>query len=210
MSYLKWASEHAARTAGMSARERYLPLAAEAASLCGPDPRALKMDAFNEANGRKPISGLYPRATLIEIDEATAERARARCPWLTVVTGDVRALPFDDGAFDLALDFSTLDHLPSRHEVLRALTEYRRVLSPGGVALVISWATTTAFEIGGRSGYGGTQAFWPLQWLRDEMAARFELLDCRIITPTNLDRSTLALGGGPATAEIAAFTGRRS
>ena len=43
--------------------------------------------------------------------------------------GDVRSLPFPDGAFDVVLDFGTCYHIATPE---RALAEIARVLAPGG------------------------------------------------------------------------------
>ena len=52
------------------------------------------------------------------------------------MSADVRQLPFSDGAFDLVISLSTLDHSSSTGEISRALLEIRRVLEPGGVLAV--------------------------------------------------------------------------
>ncbi len=53
-------------------------------------------------------------------------------------------LPFDDGAFDLALSSFVLQLVPNRH---RALREIRRVLRRGGTFDSVTWvADTRAFE----------------------------------------------------------------
>ena len=48
-------------------------------------------------------------------------------------TGDLFAMPFGDGAFDALVCLSVLEHLTRLDD---ALTEFRRVLRPGGVAVV--------------------------------------------------------------------------
>ena len=74
--------------------------------------------------------------------------AEAEVPGLRAVVADVRQLPFDEGAFDLVLCISTLEHVGRDNEVyavdgLRdehgdeaALRELRRVLSKEGRLLV--------------------------------------------------------------------------
>jgi SAM-dependent methyltransferase len=52
-----------------------------------------------------------------------------------VVQGDIRSLPFADGAFDLALSVDVLAHLPHGEEHLAA-RELARVLAPGGLLVV--------------------------------------------------------------------------
>lgn len=49
-----------------------------------------------------------------------------------LATGDVQALPFADGAFDVALAMHMLYHVP---DIPLALRELRRVLRPGGTLL---------------------------------------------------------------------------
>lgn len=74
-------------------------------------------------------------ARMIERARANAERARidvrlSRC--------DAEALPYRDGTFDLVCARGALHHLPSP---LDALREMRRVLAPGGTAIVLAEPT---------------------------------------------------------------------
>ena len=74
--------------------------------------------------------------------------AEAEVPGLTGVQADVRELPFEDGAFDLVLCLSTLEHVGADNSSygleaesdgasrLTALREVRRVLTPTGRLLV--------------------------------------------------------------------------
>jgi SAM-dependent methyltransferase len=73
---------------------------------------------------------------------------RGDIPGLRPVRGDLRALPFADGAFDLAHCISTIEHVGWDNTVYgsaaerddsgmeRALRELRRVLAPGGRLLI--------------------------------------------------------------------------
>jgi 2-polyprenyl-3-methyl-5-hydroxy-6-metoxy-1,4-benzoquinol methylase len=51
------------------------------------------------------------------------------------VTGDVHALPFDDGRFDLVVCFEVIEHVDRQDEVIGELA---RVLAPGGVLAISS------------------------------------------------------------------------
>ncbi len=51
------------------------------------------------------------------------------------VVGDARYLPFADGTFDAVFSYSVLQHLP-KADVATAIADFRRVLKPGGVALI--------------------------------------------------------------------------
>jgi SAM-dependent methyltransferase len=82
---------------------------------------------------------LVPRgATVIGLDlaEGTLGQARARVQAeglpVECVLGDVEALPFDDGSFDLVLANYLLYHVP---DLERAIAQLRRVLRPGGMLL---------------------------------------------------------------------------
>src|SRR3954469_12046581 len=50
--------------------------------------------------------------------------------------GDAQSLPYDSGSFDAAFSMFGLIFFPDRNQ---GLTEMKRVLAPGGVALVSSW-----------------------------------------------------------------------
>ena len=65
---------------------------------------------------------------------ANGRHARARYPAAEFVQGDVRQLPFEDGAFELVVSFETIEHV---HDPERVLDELRRVLAGDGL-LVIS------------------------------------------------------------------------
>jgi SAM-dependent methyltransferase len=64
------------------------------------------------------------------------DRAREKMPANVVLDeGDVIALPYEDGRFDLVVCFEVIEHLDDPG---RALDEFRRVLAPDGVLAVSS------------------------------------------------------------------------
>ena len=76
-----------------------------------------------------------------DVSVAALRRARAECDRRGVkaalVSADMRALPFGDGAFEVVVCAdNSLPHLLTGEEVVRALGEMRRVASPGGLVLV--------------------------------------------------------------------------
>jgi ubiquinone/menaquinone biosynthesis C-methylase UbiE len=76
------------------------------------------------------------RVVGLDLAEGTLGVARARVAAeglpVECLIGDVEALPFDDGAFDLVLANYMLYHVP---DLDRAIAELRRVLRPGGTLL---------------------------------------------------------------------------
>lgn len=65
-----------------------------------------------------------------------------------LVRGDVRALPYDDRAFELVVCFSVFEHI---REFVPALREVTRVLAPGGLFLLGMPAVNVAMEAGFRA-----------------------------------------------------------
>jgi malonyl-CoA O-methyltransferase len=71
--------------------------------------------------------------------DASAERvaaAAARAPGASVVCGDARALPWEDGTFAAVFLLLVLSSLGSADAVRAALREVRRVVRPGGAVAV--------------------------------------------------------------------------
>jgi ubiquinone/menaquinone biosynthesis C-methylase UbiE len=82
------------------------------------------------------------RVTGIDITEAAIELIQARFQ-MEGLPGDFRVadaenLPFDDNTFDVAYSFGVLHHTP---DTAGAIEELRRVLKPGGKAVVMLYNT---------------------------------------------------------------------
>jgi SAM-dependent methyltransferase len=71
-----------------------------------------------------------PRVTALDLSLGILRETDAAVP---KVNGDVSALPFADGAFDVVVAAHMLYHVP---DIASAVRELRRVLRPGGEALV--------------------------------------------------------------------------
>jgi SAM-dependent methyltransferase len=72
--------------------------------------------------------------TGVDIDDIALMSARERSAGnAEFVRGDLAALPFADGSFDLVVSFDAIEHVA---DPSRALDEFRRVLRPGGVLAV--------------------------------------------------------------------------
>ena len=90
---------------------------------CGPAPAA------------RYIGGRTPAVVGLDLSVAMLAVARARCPQLPVVEGDLRQLPLRDGCCGLVVAMYCL-HNVARQDVPRALAEIHRVLVGAGVLLV--------------------------------------------------------------------------
>ena len=85
---------------------------------------------------------------------AEAAAAQPNHPF-TAAVGDARQLDEPDASFDAALLFGPLYHLTEQAERLAALAEARRVLRPGGIALVQAISRFASLLDGVRQGYLG-------------------------------------------------------
>lgn len=74
------------------------------------------------------------QATGIDWSEALCRRARQSVPGGTFVAGDMRAMPFPDESFGSLLSLGAVEHDVEGPQA--ALKEYRRVLRPGGIAII--------------------------------------------------------------------------
>jgi ubiquinone/menaquinone biosynthesis C-methylase UbiE len=73
----------------------------------------------------------------IDLSESLLAAARAQCanqPWVELRHGDAMRLPYADATFDAAISTQVLEYVS---DVDRALAELRRVLRPGGRAVLV-------------------------------------------------------------------------
>jgi SAM-dependent methyltransferase len=102
--------------------------------------RILKTDLWDEAKNTRILAWASRRGARVygvDISEPTVRQARRAfgrgSEALGGAVGDVRALPFADGAFDAVYSMGTIEHFD---ETEQAVGEIARVLRPGGRAIV--------------------------------------------------------------------------
>jgi len=97
---------------------------------CGPGLLSVRLA---QSHGLE-VTGLDLDPAMIELARAnalTSSSGPGRLP--SFVVGDVAALPFDDGSFDIVVSTFSLHHWSDR---TAGLNEIARVLAPGGRALI--------------------------------------------------------------------------
>lgn len=105
--------------------------------------------------GRAVGIDLWSRADQSGNAEATT-RANAAAEGVAdrveLLTGDMRALPFEDGSFDLVTSALAIHNLPDAQGRSQALDEILRVLRPGGRALLadLRYVRTQAAQLRAR------------------------------------------------------------
>ena len=81
------------------------------------------------------VTGIDPSSEMLAVARREAVGARV-ADRLTLTRGGAARLPFDDGAFEIAVSSFVLQLVPNRH---RALTEARRVMAPGATLAWLCW-----------------------------------------------------------------------
>lgn len=106
--------------------------------------------ACGEGYGSRILSDSAGSVTGVDIDAPSIEHARRRYgrDGLEFIRASALELPFDDDRFDAVVSFETLEHLAEHDELM---TEFRRVLKPGGFLLMSSpdrktYSDDTGFE----------------------------------------------------------------
>jgi SAM-dependent methyltransferase len=150
--------------------ERYQDIAREFAGA-----PCLKTDCWNEAETEYPIAPLMSGVVCIELDPGRVERAREKHPGIEFSQGSIEALPFADGSFARVFDFSTIDHI---EDPGTALDEYRRVLAPGGLLILIVWLTKQTPH-SQETAWGGKQFYFSGDQFRADLERRFSIIEER-------------------------------
>jgi len=139
------------------------------------------------------------RVAGVDATPAMLEKARARVPSADLRLGDLADLPFEDGAFDLAVCALALSHLPDPGP---AIAELARVLRPGGT-LVLSDLHPTMLLLGGTGFFvdasgrpGNVRSFHHphARYLAAFRRAGLDVVDC--VEPTIEPDDLAALSGG--------------
>ena len=82
------------------------------------------------------LAGLGLAAAGVDLSDGMLAQARLRHSDLKFSQGSMLALPSDDASWDGLVSFYSLIHMISDDEVRKALSEFRRVLTPGGLLLL--------------------------------------------------------------------------
>ncbi len=195
---------------------------AERLDLVRLDPTRVLDAGCGTGRGAEMLARRYPRAQRIAMDVALPmlEQARARAggplrAWLSrmrplwAVGGDLQRLPFGPGCFDLVwsnLALQWVNDLPG------ALSEFARVLRPGGLAMFSTFGPDTLRELreafAAVDGYSHVSRFADMHDIGDMLvAAGFAdpVIDMERITMTYPDlravmRDLKAIGARNATA----------
>ncbi len=110
--------------------EALAPRSGEHVADLGVGPGLLALDIAPRVGPAGAVSG-------IDFSESMVSLARHRCaawPSVNIRLGDVSALPYDDRAFDAVVCTQVYEYVPN---IDRALRELKRVLKPGGRAVIV-------------------------------------------------------------------------
>lgn len=176
----------------------YLSKVREVLSQGSLNPKVLKTDGYNELLD-VPMDGgiamnIQADTTVLEYEVLFARKVQRLYPRLKVVQGDIRKLPFHDEEFDMVVDLSTIDHV-SIKSVEGVLDGYKRVLKPGGKAIIIVWLTSNPMvseetEKRGEVWQSISQYFFPPDIFRSYLTERFSILSEEAVPDTGEEGDT--------------------
>ncbi|MCV7176414.1 class I SAM-dependent methyltransferase [Mycolicibacterium sphagni] len=86
-----------------------------------------------EGYGADLIASVANRVVAVDYDQATVAHVRARYPRVTMLEGNLAALPLPDASVDVVVNFQVIEHLWDQPQFV---AECARVLRPGGVLLM--------------------------------------------------------------------------
>jgi len=98
--------------------------------------RVLKLDLWNEAINTRLLQWMQSCGAEtfgLDLSRTVTDRARRNLDRAQVVQADIRELPFATGCFDFVYTMGTIEHIA---EYAVAVREVRRVLKPGGRAII--------------------------------------------------------------------------
>ncbi len=152
--------------------------------------KVLKLDLWNEAYNTRILHWMAAQgADIVALDGSGVVTAQARANALAqnvrlgLLRADIRDLPFADGSFDLAYTMGTIEHIA---EYRQALAELRRVLRPGGRAIVgvphrwnlfLRPLLVNVLSTFGAYPYAPEKSFGAAELRRDLRGAGFRVLD---------------------------------
>lgn len=85
----------------------------------------------------RPMAGTFERVVALDVADEMVQRTRAVCPPnVEVHRVDGPVIPVADGELDAVFSCHVLQHLETSEELQRYLREARRVLRPGGSAML--------------------------------------------------------------------------
>ena len=124
------------------------PIAADIARVASPEARVLEVGCGSGALSVRLARDHGFNVSAIDVDPGEIRRARERVsraatrPGPEFLVADVASMPFDDGSFDLVVSTFSMHHWDDK---TAGLAEIRRVLRPGGRALI--WDTRRGFSL---------------------------------------------------------------
>jgi len=80
------------------------------------------------------------KCSIVGIDKSENLTSICQSRGLNVACADVGNIPYEDNSFDYIISIAVIHHLDSEEKRVEAMNEMRRVLKPGGHALVTVWA----------------------------------------------------------------------
>lgn len=98
--------------------------------------KLFKSDLWDEVKNTKLLRWAHQRGAKcfgIDISRKVLLAVKKEAKYVKARYGDIRKIPFPKNSFDLIASIGTVEHFP---DSIKALQEMKRVLKPGGVAMI--------------------------------------------------------------------------
>lgn len=109
--------------------------------------KIFKSDLWDEVKNTKLLFWAHKKGAKcygIDISSKVLKAVKKEAKYVSAKYGDVRKIPYSDSYFDFIISIGTVEHFP---DTIKALKEMRRILKPGGVAMI---SIPVKYDIWGR------------------------------------------------------------
>ena len=98
--------------------------------------KLFKSDLWDEVKNTKLLFWAHKKGAKcygIDISRKVLSAVKKEAKYVSAKYGDIRKIPYPDDKFDLIISIGTVEHFP---DSIKALKEMKRVLKPGGMAMI--------------------------------------------------------------------------
>lgn len=177
----------------------------------GRTPQEVALDALVAENPRRYVDlgcgpGVFasrlqeaiPGCQVLALDQSAAMVAEACERGIDARVGDVAHLPWEDASFDVVSAMWMLYHVP---DIDQALCEIRRVLKPGGLALVTTNSAEHLADLRAEAHLEPIELRFRVENAEEYLRRHFDHVECQVL------RTTAVFDGSAGVARYLATVG---
>lgn len=100
------------------------------------EKKLFKSDLWDEVKNTKLLLWAHKKGARcfgIDVSQKVLSAVKTQAKYVNAKYGDIRKIPYPKNSFDLIISIGTVEHFP---DSIKALKEMKKVLKPGGVAMI--------------------------------------------------------------------------